>query len=57
METIVLDYEKWEAIIISHADGVDIETMLFEKMWYKESAIEWMTMNRIDIKRQSYPGK
>lgn len=57
METIVLDYEKWETIIISHSDGVDIEIMLFEEMWYTESAIEWMTTEKIDIKYQSYSGK
>jgi hypothetical protein len=57
METIVLDYEKWETILITHDNRVDIETMLFEELWYMESAIEWMTTEKIDIKYQSYSRK
>lgn len=57
METIVLDYEKWETILITHADRVDIEIMLFEELWYMESTIEWMTTEKIDIKYRSYSGK
>ena len=49
-ETIVLDYEKGEVVIIRHSfPAVDTELMLSQK--YSLDSINWMTMNNIKIKR------
>lgn len=50
-ETIVVDYEKGEVVIIKHPVTRDVERMLTEGYNYSLGAINWMTMDSIKIKR------
>lgn len=49
MITTVLNFTDGKVYLINHLPTDDIEQILFEKYDFKESEIQWMTSQKIDI--------
>lgn len=49
MITTVLNFINWKVYFINHLPTDDIENILFEKYDFKESEIQWMTSEKLDI--------
>lgn len=49
MITTVLNFTNGKVYLIHHKWNEDIENILFEKYDFKESEIQWMTSEKLDI--------